>query len=395
MPFRIIRNDITTMAVDAIVNAANRSLLGGGGVDGAIHAAAGPELLAECRTLGGCEVGQAKITGAYRLPCRYVIHTVGPRWRGGLMGEKRQLASCYRSALELARDKGCETVAFPLISSGAYGYPKGKAMQVAVDAISAFLLENDMTVYLVLYGPDSLEIGHRLFTEIQEYIDNHYVEQHPTHENRRREREEVWESLPMSAMWEDAPSPKTDGSTAAAREDWAPQQSDRNAEAPELDGDFMAKPLESSQAVPPPPRPTLAARPPKAAAGASYDATAALDDLFFDLDESFQQMLLRKIDESGMTDAQCYKKANIDRKLFSKIRKDSSYKPSKATAIAFAIALELDLRETESLLRKAGFALSRSSKFDVIIQYFIEHRSYNIFEINEVLFHYDQSLLGG
>ena len=363
MPFQIIRNDITKMQVDAIVNAAKPSLLGGGGVDGAIHAAAGPELLEECKTLDGCEVGQAKITAAYRLPCRYVIHTVGPKWHGGFFGEKRQLTSCYRSALELAREYGCETIAFPLISSGAYGYPKDKAIQVAVDATSAFLLENDMTVYLVLYGQESLDIGHKLFAEIQEYIDNHYVEQRLPLENRRRDRDEPQESVAL------------------------------NAAAPQIDWDAMAAP----QAAKPAPmsKPKAAKCPVFAKPEAVQDTTTALDDLFFDLDESFQQMLLRKIDERGMTDAQCYKKANIDRKLFSKIRKDTYYKPSKPTAIAFAIALELDLRETESLLRKAGYALSRSSKFDVIIQYFIEHRSYNVFEINEVLFHYDQSLLGG
>ena len=362
MPFQIIRNDITKMQVDAIVNAAKPSLLGGGGVEGAIHAAAGPELLEECETLGGCEVGQAKITAAYRLPCRYVIHTVGPKWHGGLFGERRLLASCYRSALMLAQAHGCESIAFPVISRGAYGYPKEKAMQVAVDSISAFLLENDMTVYLVLYGQESLDIGHKLFAEIQEYIDNHYVEQRLPLENRRRDRDEPQESVTLNTV------------------------------APPADWDAMPAPQAAKPA--PAASPKAAKRPVFSAPEAAHDTTAALDDLFFDLDESFQQMLLRKIDERGMTDAQCYKKANIDRKLFSKIRKDTYYKPSKPTAIAFAIALELDLRETESLLRKAGYALSRSSKFDVIIQYFIEHRSYNIFEINEVLFHYDQSLLG-
>ncbi len=348
MPLIIVRNDITKMAVDAIVNAAKPSLLGGGGVDGAIHAAAGPELLSECATLGGCETGGARITGAYRLPCKYVIHTVGPVWRGGLFGERRLLASCYRSSLELAKEHGCETVAFPLISAGIYGYPKDKAMRVALDTVSAFLLENDMTVYLVVYGSQSLQLGRKLFPHVQEYIDDHYVEQHPTGSNRREDRWDamsfsVSESLPMPAM----------------------------------------RPKESG-------KPTLAPAPDQLAGS----TTVALDSIFRELDESFQQMLLRKIDERGMTDAQCYKKANVDRKLFSKIRNDVNYKPSKPTVIAFAIALELDLPETESLLRKAGFALSPSSKFDVIIRYFIEHRNYDIFRINEVLFYYDQSLLG-
>ena len=363
MPFQIVRNDITQMHVDAIVNAAKPSLLGGGGVDGAIHRAAGPALLEACRSLGGCEVGQAKITPAFALPCRYVIHTVGPVWHGGLFGERRQLASCYRSALALAKENNCETVAFPLISAGHYGYPKDKALRVAVDEISAFLLENEMTVYLVVYGAESLELGKKLFADVQEYIDGHYVEEHRPFYARRRQTRDV-----------------PDGSISFD----------------------MAMPCESAALEEDSVLPT-AARPglikPKAAARPkpSFDtqeATLVLNGLFDDLDESFQQMLLRKIDESGMTDAQCYKKANIDRKLFSKIRKDPQYRPSKSTALAFAVALELNLRETRSLLEKAGFALSGSSRFDVIVQYFIERRNYNIFEINEVLFYYDQSLLG-
>lgn len=201
MPLHIVRNDITHMAVDAIVNAAKSSLLGGGGVDGAIHAAAGPELLEACRALGGCGVGQAKITEAYRLPCRYVIHTVGPRWRGGLLGERRQLASCYREALALAEQYGCETVAFPLISAGTYGYPKDKAMKVALDTIGDFLLQKDMTVYLVLFGQESTALGHKLSADIKEYIDEHYVREHRPPQNRRERYEKYEESMPIDPAW--------------------------------------------------------------------------------------------------------------------------------------------------------------------------------------------------
>ena len=349
MPFQIVRNDITKMEVDAIVNAAKPSLLGGGGVDGAIHAAAGPELLEECRALGGCAVGEAKLTRAYRLPCKYVIHTVGPRWKGGLLGEARQLASCYRASLALALERGCESVAFPLISAGAHGYPKERALKIAVDNIGEFLMEHDMTVYLVVFGQESVAIGHRLFADIEEYIDDHYAEAQPS--NR--------------------PAARRDDADASVCYSYAPTA----------------------------PMPEAKRRRGRPAAAASYSpgavtATESLDERLRRLDESFQQMLLRKIDESGMTDAQCYKKANIDRKLFSKIRNDVHYRPSKTTAVAFAVALELDLPEARELLSKAGFALSNSSKFDVIVRYFIEKRRYNVHEINEVLFYYDQSLLG-
>ena len=355
MPFQIVRNDITLMPVDAVVNAARPSLLGGGGVDGAIHRAAGPELLEACRALGGCAVGEAKLTPAFRLPAKYVIHTVGPVWHGGLFGERRQLASCYRSALNLAEKYDCESIAFPLISAGNYGYPKEKALRVAVDEISAFLLENDMTVYLVVYGGESFALSRKLFADVQEYIDEHYVQEHPPLGTHRKE--------PGNSVVFDAAMSRR--SAAYPKEGFASAS--------------MARPKAAGK-----PRAVFSAE----------KATVALNSIFDDLDESFQQMLLRKIDESGMTDAQCYKKANIDRKLFSKIRKDTHYKPSKTTALAFAVALELDLRETKSLLEKAGFALSRSSRFDVIVQYFIEQHNYNIYEINETLFYYDQNLLG-
>lgn len=334
MPIQIVRNDITKMKVDAIVNAANRSLLGGGGVDGCIHRAAGPQLLEECRKLGGCDTGKAKLTRAYRLPCKYVIHAVGPVWQGGRHGERELLASCYRTSLELAAEHGCETVAFPLISSGIYGYPKDQALQVAMETIGDFLADHDgLTVYIVVFDKAAYQIGEELFSDIAAYIDQNYVDEHT--DLRRESRRLMWERRP-SRLEEDLPM-----------------------------------------------------------AAAMPSMPDSLDKALMELDEGFSQALLRLIDERGMTDAQCYKKANIDRKLFSKIRSNPGYRPSKPTALAFAVALELSLEETEDLLRRAGFALSRSSKFDIIVEYFIRRGSYNILTINEALFAFDQSLLGG
>ena len=335
MPLIIVRNDITKMPVDAIVNAAKESLLGGGGVDGCIHRAAGPELLAECRTLGGCKTGDAKITKAYRLPCRYVIHTVGPVWNGGSRGEREQLVSCYRTSLALAKEHNCETLAFPLISSGIFGYPKDQALRVAVDTIGEFLLHNDMTVYLVIFDRKAYQISGKLFADIAEYIDDHYVDAHTDSRRERMRRMSVLESRAEAVCESAMPAP------------------------------MMA---------------------PKAVGG--------LDDLLTHLDAGFSETLLKLIDRSGKKDAEVYKKANVDRKLFSKIRNNPDYKPSKSTAIAFAIALELDLNETRDLIARAGYALSASSKFDVIIEYFIGQKKYDIFEINEALFAFDQSLLG-
>lgn len=344
MPIEIVRNDITKIECDAIVNAANSSLLGGGGVDGAIHRAAGKGLLLECMKLGGCKVGQAKLTRAYKLPSKFVIHTVGPKWKGGQNSERELLESCYRESLRLALNNKCESVAFPLISSGVYGYPKDQALKVAVDTITEFLIDHDMLVYIVVFDKSSFQISEKLFADIAFYIDDKYVDTHFIF-NRTR----------PDALGE---------STVLAETQILPDDFE-NCEA--------QVPLCPSMAMP---------------------KDVSLEDVVNQIDESFSQMLLRKIDEKGMTDAECYKKANVDRKLFSKIRSDINYRPSKTTALAFAIALELSLEDTQDMLMKAGFALSHSNKFDIIIEYFITHGNYNVFEINEALFAFDQSLLG-
>ena len=413
MPFRIIREDITRLHVDAIVNTASPSLLGGGGVDGAIHKAAGPQLKEACKALGGCEVSEVKVTPGFDLPCRYVFHTVGPVWKGGCQGEEDALRRCYNNALAMAVSLECESVAFPLISSGAFGYPLKKALHVATDCITAFVLEHELAVSLVLYGSDSMLEGRRLFPDIQEYINDHYVEKKEKQYGFRRRRrysfnqpeqpetasdgqceEKEEESGPFEAS--DSPwhheYPGASFSSFSDGEGFFGSAQGSGAEKAETsmrpDADSVDAPEDTASF-------DAFAAPAAPMAAPALDSHDDLDWLFEQIDESFQQMLLRKIDESGMTDAQCYKKANVDRKLFSKIRKDVQYRPSKPTAIAFAIALELSMRDTEDLLNKAGYALSRSSRFDLIIRYFIERRRYNIFEINEALFAYDQSLLGG
>lgn len=326
MPLIIERNDITKIKCDAIVNAANETLLGGGGVDGAIHAAAGHGLLEECRRLNGCRTGEARITGAYNLPCKYVIHTVGPIWHGGNNNEEALLRKCYRNSLALAKIYKIGDIAFPIISAGAYGYPKTEAFDIAVQEITEFLFENDMTVRLTVFDRGMLTIGFELYEDIKEYISENFAE-------------------------------------VCCR--------------PKMLGARQSAAFCTEEAV------------------CMNDSESELEEILkTTLDESFSQMLLRKIDEKGMSDSACYKKANIDRRLFSKIRTDASYRPSKATAVAFAIALELDERETAELLMKAGYALSHSSRFDIIIEFFIKKRIYDVFKINEALFAFDQNLLG-
>lgn len=343
MPVITVRQDITKMKVDAIVNAANETLLGGGGVDGAIHKAAGPGLHDELRTLNGCRTGQAKITKGYDLPARYVIHTVGPVWKGGMHNEDEDLYACYKNSLELAKSRAIESIAFPMISTGAYAFPIERAAKIQKKAIDDFLMDNDMTVYIVVFDKRNFHFSMEHMGRVREYIDEHYADAALKMDIRASRCRQMF-SAPQAASYESA----DDGR-----------------------------------------RPS-----PKAARPLGVFRKNALDEKFGSLDESFSEMLLSLIDEKGMTDVGCYKRANIDRKLFSKIRSDLHYKPSKKTALALAIALELSIGETDELLEKAGLALSHAYKFDVIVEYFIVERIYDIAIINETLFYYDQPLLG-
>ena len=356
MPLIFVRDDLTRMAVDAIVCPTDPRLSGGGGLDRMIREAGGPALVKECTALGDCPVGQVRLTGGGELPCKYVIHTAGPVWKGGGHREVELLASCYEQALALARSLDCSTLALPLISAGTFRFPRELVLGIARRAIEDFLNTHDMTVYLVVYDRVSFAISQALFDHVSSFIDDHYI-------HRRREKG------PFASL----------DSTGAG-------DGEMSCTLP-----LSADEGRSESHILTAPRPCSALVHQKKPSGKKEPSLA---EQLQALDAGFSETLLHLIDERGMTDVACYKKANIDRKLFSKIRSDKHYRPSKATVLAFAIALELDLPQTRALLEKAGFALSRASKFDVIIEYFIKTGNYDMFEINQTLFAFDQNLLG-
>ncbi len=377
MPLRIVRNDITKMQTDAIVNAANSELRMGGGVCGAIFEAAGAEQLQEeCRKIGHCDTGEAVITGGYSLPAKHIIHAVGPVWQGGGHDEARLLYSSYTSSMELALKHGCDSIAFPLISSGIYGYPKDQALRIAISAIGEFLLKHDMEVYLVVFDRKAYTLSEKLFSAIERFIDDNYADEHLKAERFRN-----------------IPSPASESGLFGSRRDMAkphvPDKKDKAYKAFAADKSYEKEELYDNASYEPDMFYCVAPIVAK-----EQKRGRSLEDIVNKLDETFSQMLLRLIDEKGMTDVDTYKRANIDRRLFSKIRSNNDYNPSKTTAIALAIALRLSLDETLDLLGRAGYTLSHSSKFDVIIEYFIQEGNYNIFEINEALFAFEQDLLG-
>ena len=329
MPFEIVRNDIVNMKVDAIVNTANPRPIIGAGTDKAVYDKAGARLLLARKEIGNIAVGEAAITPAFDLDARYVIHTAGPIWKDGRSGEEELLASCFRNSLGIAKKKDCESIAFPLISTGSYGFPKPLALQIAVREISSFLMENEMQVYLVVFEKQSFELSEKLFKSVSSYIDENYVSEKINAEYKMSNLRSY------ELLFEASDTPRY--------------------------GTICSNPN--------------------------------LDGMLENLDKGFSETLLDLIDRTGKKDSEIYKRANVDRKLFSKIRNNADYRPSKTTAIAFAIALELDLDETSDLLSRAGYALSQSSKFDVIVRYFIENKKYDIFEINSALFRFDQPLL--
>lgn len=334
MPFQIVRNDIAKMAVDAIVNTANPRPVIGAGTDAAIHQAAGPQLLKARQKIGMIDVGQAAITPAYQLQAKYVIHTAGPQWQGGLHNEEALLRQCYDRSLQLALAHRCRSIAFPLIATGTYGFPRDKALQIAISAFRDFLTAHEMQIYLVVFDRSSFRLSEQLFPGIASYIDEYYAKTFP----------QAVRARDTTATMASAPS------CSAHREDanW-----DEDAHI-----------------------------------GMSLEEFLRLEDA------GFTETLLRLIDQRGKKDAEVYRKANLSKQHFSKIRNNPHYRPSKPTAIALALALELDLETTRDLIGRAGYALTNSSKFDLIIQYFIEHGIYDVVQINLTLYEFDQSLLG-
>ena len=359
MSFQIIRSDITKVKADVIVNTANPKPAIGGGTDSAIYHAAGEnKLLAERKKIGDIAPGHAAVTPAFDLMAKHIIHNVGPVWIDGDHGERDILCSCYDNSLSLAAELKAESIAFPLIATGVYGFPKDEALNIALAEIGKFLLTHDMKIILVVFDKKAFELSGKLVDRIDEYIDEHGVDlaeetEYGKNDNRNRrrvlaEREMLLHSSVMSNM----PAPAED----VVEECYEPVPS-------------MSAPFTDMEGK-------------------------SLDEVLDDAGETFQQRLFKLIDASGMDDVTVYKKANIDRKVFSRIRCKQDYKPKKKTAVAFAIALKLDMPTMLDLLSRAEIAFSPSNKFDLIVTYFITNRNYDIYEINAALFKYGQPILG-
>ena len=382
MPLSFVRNDITKLNVDAIVNAANSVLRRGGGVCGAIFAAAGPdELQAACDEIGHCDTGSSVATPGFALPARYVIHTVGPVWQGGYAGERELLTSCYRTALELAHELECASIAFPLISAGIYGYPPDQALEVATSAIRAYLDEDpDMEVTLCLFDRRALGFVEGILGEVESYIDDAYVDRNPY--RRRTPQENA--ARPYSAGAPAAmPAPQATPSASEIKSFPFPLLNRRaKKSAPEIEEECVR----ADFAYEAPSREAVSRE------AVSRDV-ASLEDLLTHMDASFADTLLNMIDARDLTDAQVYARANLSRQYFSKLRA-GSINPSKRVVCALAIALELTLDETKLLLERAGHALTHASKFDIVIEWFINRGNYDIFLINKTLFALDLPLLG-
>ena len=342
MPFQIIRNDITKVKADAIVNTANPHPIIGSGTDSAIHESAGPELLNARKKIGDILPGAAVSTPAFNLPAKYVIHTVGPSWVDGKHEEETVLRKAYDAALNLADQLGCRSVAFPLMAAGSYGFPRDLALSVAISAFTDFLMDHDMTVYLVLFNGKAFSLASSLFSDLRSYIDDNYVEEQTQKEygspyERRRRRENL-----------------------------APPEEYEAYEASIAFGDVCEEPLMSE-------------------ASASQLSAGSLEELLGQSESTFSEYLLDILKERSGKDSEVYKRAEISKQLFSKMLSNKYYQPTKNTVIQLAIGLQLDVNRTQKLLEKAGYTLTRSSKADLVVQYYIERKVYNVKFINLAL----------
>ncbi|MBO4910139.1 MAG: macro domain-containing protein [Lachnospiraceae bacterium] len=367
MPLKIIRNDITRVPVDVIVNSANPKPKYGTGTDYAIYQAAGAEeLLAERKKIGNINVGDIAVTPAFNLDAKYIIHTVGPVWFGGNKNELKYLRSCYRKSLEKAAELGAETTSFPLISTGVYMFPRDKALNVAMSTITEFLFEHDMTVYLVVFDKRSFQLTGKIFQEVEDYIDDDSV-----FDSQGAEYRALLDCVEPDKREEAAEYISRAQNDIFAREMLSEFVSRRNYER--VESWFRWHDSGHENDVEPD----------------SLERILATDEM------SFRDKLFELIDKKGLTDPEVYKKANIDRKLFSKIRCNADYTPRKNTIVALAFALELDREEMHDLLGRAGIALSPGGKFDKIVEYCVDHRIYDVHTINMILFDNDQETLGG
>ena len=372
MPIQIVNQDITKMQCDAIVSETNTNLLPTAyGVDASIHIAAGKRLLRKCKRIGSIERGEAVITRGFNLPCKYVIHTAGPPRKGDFCDNQEILLNCYKNAINLAIEAGCESIAFPLIASDGRGYPKDMVLETAIFTIDEMICEHEMTTYLVIPDKHDFEFSRNLFDDLVEYM------------LWMAKEKSVELYFPLEYELEEWTPPRNTQQSLMRIEEYE----DDIEEEKELKQKELKQKEKHSKCICYKRDINLGDE------SLSKDAKYIREELQ-KKDKGFAETLFDFIDEKGMSDVECYKLANIDRKTFSKIKCNKDYRPSKATALSFAIALELNLKETNLLLETLGMTLSRSITFDLIVRYFIVRRIYDIHLINQTLFEFDQVLLG-
>ena len=347
MPFKIVRNDITKMRCDAIVNTANTKPIIGSGCDYAVYKAAGKRRLSEYRekNIGEVPEGDVFLTPGFRLPARYIIHAVSPLYIDGAHGEEEKLRVCYRKSLSLAWEQRCRSIAFPVISTGSFGYPKQEGIRIAADEIQAFLQNHEMLIYLVVFDARSARYGKRFDKDLQAYIDENYVDA------KHHEEYSVQTMALRRDLDDESFSPYEDDlyEDNLYEDDLYEEDSDEDSEE---ENAFTQ--LHESK----------------------------LEERMKHLTDSFSEYLLYLIEEKGMTNADVYKRALVDKKTFSKIKNHAEYHPQKMTAMCLCIGAKLNLDETRDLLARAGYALSPCDKTDIIFSYFIENQIYDMIELD-------------